>query len=229
MSSSYEDQIRVLREIEEQKQRAAEYQPLVDSRPAAVEIQRGDINFRALDGMMITAGVEPDYSDLREIIANTQPIDLNRPTRELPNFNVAMYTVEEYDNMKVYQLATHLRALKNLKDEIKALHTAVQNEYEFLSVNILPERMDDEGIETLKIKDVGRLQSTSDIRCNVPAANREALQEWLIDAGFESMVRPDVNSSTLKAFVKECIASGKPYPEELLKVTPFTRASVVKS
>lgn len=205
MSSSYEDQIRILREIEEQKQRAAEYQPLVD-------IQRGDINFRALDGMMISAGVEAD-----------------RPTRELPDFNVALYTTQEYDNMKVFQLATHLRALKNLKDEIKALHTAVQDEYEFLSVNILPERMDDEGIETLKIKDVGRLQSASDIRCNVPAANREALQEWLIDAGFESMVRPDVNSSTLKAFVKECIANGKPYPEELLKVTPFTRASVVKS
>lgn len=199
MSSSYEDQIRVLREIEEQKQRG-------------INVEINYLDPRKLDGMMISAGVEPD-----------------RPTRELPDFDVALYTAQEYDNMKVFQLATHLRALKNLKDEIKALHTAVQDEYEFLSVNILPERMDDEGIETLKIKDVGRLQSTSDIRCNVPAANREALQEWLIDAGFESMMRPDVNSSTLKAFVKECIANGKPYPEELLKVTPFTRASVVKS
>lgn len=199
MSSSYEDQIRVLRDAEEQKQRG-------------INVEINHLDLRRLDGMVISAGVEP-----------------TRPTRELPDFNVALYTAQEYDNMKVFQLATHLRALKNLKDEIKALHTAVQDEYEFLSVNILPERMDDEGIETLKIKDVGRLQSASDIRCNVPAANREALQEWLIDAGFESMVRPDVNSSTLKAFVKECIANGKPYPEELLKVTPFTRASVVKS
>lgn len=199
MSSSYEDQIRVLREIEEQKQRG-------------INVEINYLDPRKLDGMVISAGVE-----------------LDRPTRELPDFNVALHTAQEYDNMKVFQLATHLRALKNLKDEIKALHTAVQDEYEFLSVNILPERMDDEGIETLKIKDVGRLQSASDIRCNVPAANREALQEWLIDAGFESMVKPDINSSTLKAFVKECIANGKPYPEELLKVTPFTRASVVKS
>lgn len=216
MSSSYEDQIRVLREIEEQKQRG-------------VNVEINYLDPHGLDGMAISAGVESDYSDLRKIIANTPPIDLNRPTRELPNFNVAMYTVEEYESMKVYQLATHLRKLKNLKDEIKALHTAVQNEYEFLSVNVLPERMDDEGIETLKIKDVGRLQSASDIRCNVPAANREALQEWLIEAGFESMVRPDVNSSTLKAFVKECIANGNPYPQELIKVTPFTRATIVKS
>lgn len=199
MSSSYEDQIRVLREIEEQKQRG-------------INVEINYLDPRKLDGMVISAGVEPA-----------------RPTRELPDFNVALHTAQEYDNMKVFQLATHLRALKNLKDEIKALHTAVQDEYEFLSVNILPERMDDEGIETLKIKDVGRLQSASDIRCNVPAANREALQEWLIEAGFESMVRPDVNSSTLKAFVKECMANGNPYPQELIKVTPFTRASVVKS
>lgn len=199
MSSSYEDQIRVLREIEEQKQRG-------------VSVEINYLDPRKLDGVVISAGVEP-----------------TRPTRELPDFNVALHTAQEYDNMKVFQLATHLRALKNLKDEIKALHTAVQDEYEFLSVNILPERMDDEGIETLKIKDVGRLQSASDIRCNVPAANREALQEWLIEAGFESMVRPDVNSSTLKAFVKECMANGNPYPQELIKVTPFTRASVVKS
>ena len=199
MSSSYEDQIRVLREIEEQKQRG-------------INVEINYLDPRKLDGMVISAGVE-----------------LDRPTRELPDFNVALHTAQEYDNMKVFQLATHLRALKNLKDEIKALHTAVNDEYEFLSVNILPERMDDEGIETLKIKDVGRLQSASDIRCNVPAANREALQEWLIDAGFESMVRPDVNSSTLKAFVKECMANGNPYPQELIKVTPFTRASVVKS
>lgn len=207
----------------------AEYQPLVDSRPATVDIQRGNIDFRALDGMTITAGVEPDYSDLRDIIANTQPIDLNRPQRELPNFNVAMYSAQEYENMKVAQLAAHLRRLKNLKDEIKTLQSAVNSEYDFLSINVLPERMEDEGIETLKIKDVGRLQASADIRCNLPAGNREAMQEWLIKAGYESMVKPEINSSTLKAFVKECIANGNPYPADLLKVTPFIRASVVKS
>lgn len=199
MSSSYEDQIRVLREIEERKQRG-------------INVEINYLDPRKLDGMVISAGVEP-----------------TRPTRELPDFDVPLLGGSDYDNMKVFQLASHLRDLKSLKDEVKALHTAIGDEYDFLSTNVLPERMEDEGIETLKIKDVGRLQSASDIRCNVPAANREALQEWLIEAGFDSMVKPDINSSTLKAFVKECIADGKPYPQDLLKVTPFTRATVVKA
>ena len=199
MSSSYEDQIRVLREIEEQKQRG-------------VNVEINYLDPRKLDGVMISAGVEPA-----------------RPTRELPNFDIALHTSQDYDDMKVFQLASHLRDLKILKDEIKALHTAVNGEYDFLSVNVLPERMEDEGIETLKIKDVGRLQSAPDIRCNLPAANREAMQEWLTDKGFGAMVTPGINSSTLKAFVKDCIANGNPYPEDLLKVTPFTRATVVNS
>lgn len=175
------------------------------------------------------ANVEVGYLDPRNLEGVTIPANISILQREIPDFDVPVYTTSDYATMKVSQLAAHLKTLKGLKDEVKALHTAIQDEYEYLSINILPERMDDDGIETLTIKGVGRLQSAPDIRCNVPAANKEALQQWLIEAGFESMVNPDVNSSTLKAFVKECMANGSPYPQELLKVTPFTRASVIKS
>lgn len=166
--------------------------------------------------------------EAEEANRTSQPV-VTKPMRDLPDFNVPVYMAQDYDGMKVHQLAAHLSSLKVLKDAVKALHTTIQGEYDHLSINVLPERMEDDEIETLKVKNVGRLQSRPDIYCSVPSANREAVQEWLISQGFGSMVEPTVNSSTLKAFIKDCIAGGKPYPADLIKVTPYVRANVVKA
>ena len=167
------------------------------------------------DGVAITAGVEED-----------KPTQLARAnvTSDLP-----IYTAEGYAAMKTKDLAAHLKDLKELKDEVKAQQAALTNEIEFLSDRILPERMEDEGIETLRIKDVGRLQSADGIRVQVLAENREALQEWLNENGFDSLVKPSVNSSTLKAFISDCIRNGDEYPTDLVRVEPYTRATVVKA
>jgi hypothetical protein len=137
-------------------------------------------------------------------------------------------TPEEFDEMSVSQLAAVLRTLKTDLEEIGRLKTEIQKAYDFLSEGVLPDRMDEEGIQTLKIKDVGRLQMTTDIRCAVPAANREPMKEWLIEHGHGSMVSETINASTLKAFVREMMKENKEWPEELLKVTPYSRAVVVK-
>ncbi len=140
-----------------------------------------------------------------------------------------VYSGDEYEQMSVSELAATLKNIKIRLEEATALKSQLQKSYDFLSIDILPERMDEDGIETLKIKDVGRLQMSSDIRCAVPAANREAVKEWLIEHGHESMVSETINSSTLKAFTREMMREGKEWPEKLLKVTPYSRASVVKA
>src|SRR5690606_39367494 len=53
-------------------------------------------------------------------------------------------------------------------------------------------------------------------------------QQWLRDNGHESLVQETVNSSTFKAFIKERMKEGKEYPKDLIKVNPFSRATVVK-
>ena len=136
---------------------------------------------------------------------------------------------EEFEAMSVPELAGALRELKSRLEEVGRLKTEIQKSYDFLSMDVLPERMDEEGIQTLKIKDVGRLQMSSDIRCAVPAANRDAVKDWLTEHGHGSMVSETINASTLKAFVREMMKENKEYPAELLKVTPYSRATVVKS
>lgn len=182
------------------------------------------------DNNVRIAGISVGYLDPRDldgVLISSNVTD----TSARPSINSAlpMYTKDDYADLKVKDLAKHLKELKELKSDVKAIHTALTDEIEYLSDHILPERMEDEGIETQQIKDVGRLQSIDDIRCNVLSENREALHQWLRDNGYGSMVNPDVNSSTLKAFIKDCIANGIEYPTDLVNISPYTRATVVKS
>lgn len=139
------------------------------------------------------------------------------------------YEAIEFDEMSIPELAATLKGLKDNLEKVKALKTELQKSYDFLSIGVLPDRMDEEGIETLKITDVGRLQCSSDIRCSVPAANKHAVQVWLKDHGHASLVSETVNASTLKAMVKEMMKEGKDWPAELLKVEAYSRATVVKT
>ena len=134
----------------------------------------------------------------------------------------------DYDKMGVAELGAQLKELKAKLEEASVIKAGFQSEYDFLSMNVIPDRMDEEKIKNMKIEGVGRLQTSSDIRCSVPAANREAVQEWLMEHGHGSMVSPSVNASTLKAFVKERMKEGKEWPEHLLTVMPYSRATVVK-
>lgn len=136
---------------------------------------------------------------------------------------------QNYDSMPVPLLAAELKRLREELDKFDAIKKEYQVAYDFLSISVLPERMEEEMIETLKVAGVGRLQSRSDIRCAVPAQNREAVKTWLVDNGHGSMIAETINSSTLKAFVREMMKEGKEWPEDLLSVTPYTRATVVKA
>lgn len=139
------------------------------------------------------------------------------------------YEADEFESMSVPELAAALKTIRERLDQVGVIKTEIQKVYDFLSIDVLPERMDEEGIQTLKIKDVGRLQASSDIRCTVPANNRQAVQDWLEEHGHGSMISSTVNASTLKAFVKEMMKEGKEWPEELLSVHPYSRATVVKA
>jgi hypothetical protein len=190
-----------------------------------------EINSRV--GSMVDGKFEKDLTD--EAKANWYKADYNKsaacPRCEEPTtFTMPeIPTIDDFDKMSVSELAGNLRKLKSALEEIGELKTKIQKSYDFLSIDVLPERMDEEGIQTLKIKDVGRLQMSSDIRCTVPAANRDKVKDWLTENGHGSMVSETINASTLKAFVREMMKEDKEWPKELLKVTPYSRATVVKA
>lgn len=134
----------------------------------------------------------------------------------------------DYSAYSLPELAAILKDIKIQLDEAGARKTELQKTYDYLSIEVIPDRMDDEGVDSMKVAGVGRLQTQSDIRCNVLAANKEPLQKWLTDNGHGSMIQDTINSSTLKAFIKERMKENLPYPSELLQISPYSRATVVK-
>jgi len=146
------------------------------------------------------------------------------------NYECPYDSIDE-DSVQSFNLQELAAALRNLKIDLDwqgSEKTRLQKKYDFLSISVIPEVMDELGVETMKITGVGRLQVASDINCTVPSANKEAVQQWLRDNGHESLVQETVNSSTFKAFIKERMKEGKEYPKDLIKVNPFSRATVVK-
>ena len=136
---------------------------------------------------------------------------------------------ERHKSMTIVALAKELKLVKaelSMADDYK---TVVQKIYDSLAKVTIPERMDEEEIDIIKIDGVGRVQKKADIYCSCPANNREALQEWLIDNGHGFLVQSTVNSSTLKAFVKEQMKAGNEVPTHLLNITPYQLASIVIS
>jgi len=110
------------------------------------------------------------------------------------------------------------------KEQLKELNKA----YDKMRLEEIPNLMDDEGIEKVSVEGVGTLYLTSDVYASIPAPSRDGAFEWLRDHGYGDLVKETVNSSTLKAFVKGVFERGENLPEEMFKVTPFTRASIRK-
>lgn len=131
------------------------------------------------------------------------------------------------DEFTIQELAAGLKKIKGSVEGLGKQKTELQKIYDYLSIEVIPDRMDEEDVTSMKITGVGRLQTRGDIRCTVPAKNKEALQQWLIDHNHGSMIAPTVNASSLKAFVREMMKEGKEYPEDLLKIHLYSRASVV--
>ena len=91
-------------------------------------------------------------------------------------------------NMKLAEIAAEYKAIKEALEEAGEVKTALQKISDSYSKHILPTRMEEEGIETVRIEGIGRLQTKSDIYCSCPAPNREALQDWLVDHGHGSLI-----------------------------------------
>jgi len=64
---------------------------------------------------------------------------------------------------------------------------------------------------------------------SIKEGSNELFYTWLRDNGRGDLIQPNINPSTLKATVKNMVREGEVVPEELLNVSPFTRASITKS
>ena len=131
--------------------------------------------------------------------------------------------------MKLQELARELSQLKSAKDKIEDELSTINKRIEILARQEIPEAMDEAGVQNVKFEGIGKIYLKGDVFASIPAESRDAAYEWLELTGRGSLIKPTVNSSSLKAAVKEWIAQGEDIPEELIKVTPYTQAVLTRS
>lgn len=155
-------------------------------------------------------------------------------------------------------LADLQQSLKRLDEAIEAYKTPAYNAYEAVRKQVLPVVMENAGIETVKVKGVGRVDLRSDIYASaikgavlsMPPLNEEGepiigelgpdgeptkekwepanLHDWLCRSGASDLIQETVNAASLKALLRRRIDKGQDVPAELIKVTPYTFAVITK-
>lgn len=128
------------------------------------------------------------------------------------------------------QLVELILKMKELQAEIDEHETytkALRKEFDQLRLFDIPNMMAE--LDTTSIRgEYGRCTLTSDLHVSV--LDKVKLHEWLEEGGNGSLIVPTVNAQTLKAFCKEQVKSGEiELPEEILKISPFSRAVLYKA
>lgn len=122
-----------------------------------------------------------------------------------------------------------MNRLKTIKESMEARMKSVNFLYDFFRLELIPTKFEDEGIERISVDGVGRVSLTGDMYVSVFKGKKEEFYEFLRDIGKGDLITESVNPSTLKAVVKQMISNGDELPDDLVKVTPFTRASITSS
>lgn len=134
-----------------------------------------------------------------------------------------------FDGMTLVQLIESMHKIQKHKESIEDALKGINKEFDFLRITKIPSKMEEDGVDRITVAGVGRVSLTADMHVSVKADMKEKFYDWLRDNGRGSLLQESVNPSTLKAAVKGMYKSGEEIPEDMLNVSPFTRASITKS
>ena len=127
----------------------------------------------------------------------------------------------------IIALAKEMRRLQGEKEQLEERLKFVNLALDEVRLRKIPDAMQTAEIRTLTIDGIGRVQLASDLYASI--INKEQGYAWLAEHGFDGLIQPYVQPSTFKAAIKEALKAGQEFPEEVFKISPFTRASIVKA
>lgn len=134
----------------------------------------------------------------------------------------------KYVDYSLLELITELRKLREDSDTADAYAKSQKAVYDIFSKQVVPARMEDEGMEQITVEGIGRVNIRTDIYCSTKKGMGLTLKEWMRENDMEDIITDVINASTLKAWVKEQMKAGNEIPEDLLNITPYDRAVITK-
>lgn len=142
--------------------------------------------------------------------------------------NPISHEFAKFDNLTAEDLVKAFGTLKSQKEEQEEQLKHTNALYDFLRLIKIPQMFEQREISMLKVAGVGRCQLAGDLHASIVSSKKEEAFQFLRDSGRSGLIQEAVNSSTLKAAMKDAIKQGEEIPEDLIRITPFTRASLVK-
>lgn len=130
---------------------------------------------------------------------------------------------------EIIAMARRMKQLQARKDEMDEEWKLIGAELDDLRLKQIPEAMAEAEIRNLTVEGVGRVQLALDCYASILPEKKLEAYEWLEENGYGAIVQPYAQPSTLKATIKQALKDGQEWPDELFKVQPFTRASIVKA
>ena len=143
--------------------------------------------------------------------------------------------LDRTENIK--SLASQVKNLKELEDELKADEESLKNkkkEIERISGEVIPTMLSEMGLASLKLADGSAVDVKPYYTANISIANREAAYGWLRSNGLGDIIKNDITVSfgrneDNKAAEYANLAKGQGYqPTQKLKVEPMTLKALVR-
>lgn len=134
-------------------------------------------------------------------------------------------SVEQSDDYQLSELAKFTKKLKVARDLTKDISTQIYEMYERMAKHTLPELMESQGFDLMKVAGVGTVQMRDDIYVSV--TSKKDLHEWLIDNGKEHLISETVNASALKSAIKQHLLETGSTPD-CVEVTPYSFVVITK-
>jgi hypothetical protein len=127
------------------------------------------------------------------------------------------------------EVAARMKALQAEKESLEKLLADVNIELDDIRVRKIPTMMESLGLKNVTFEGLGRVQLASDLYLSTKEGKKEEAMQWLRDMGHQGMITESYNASSMKALVRRLLVDGAEVPDHLFKITPFTRASIVKA
>jgi hypothetical protein len=133
-----------------------------------------------------------------------------------------------YRGKSLKELVEAMDRGRKQKAELEVALMEVNAFYDVLRYECVPTAMEIAGVQNVTYDGIGRVSLTPDVFVSMKPGAKDALFTWLKKNKLADLIQPTINSSTLKAWVKERMKASKKVPSEHLNVTPVTRASITK-
>ncbi len=135
--------------------------------------------------------------------------------------------IKDYEGMSIQELAKIQQGLIFERDELKAKTSDLTKNIDLLRNLVIPDKMEDEGINRISIEGVGTVSLHPVTQVSVRKGMQQSLQDWLKTEDAGDLIKLNVNASTLKAYINERITKGEEYPDSIINFNAFVQARIM--